>query len=128
MVIIVVILLIFAFVPSTPGHEKELWVPMIPIGVVLVIALPLLYLQYHASDPHEQYVMNEEYVKSGYGKSSVYTLFRKTTYIEITPKYFELYNGHRRNRIYVPEEDRDFVREFILERLPETASIHHKLS
>ncbi len=128
MIIIAVILLIHAFAPSLPGQEKELWVVLIPIGVILLIALPLLFLQYNASDPHEQYAMNEEYIKSGYGKSSVYTNFHKVKSITITPKYMELYDGTRRNRIYVPEEDMDLVREFTLERVPQSAVIHHEHS
>ena len=42
--IIAVILLIHAFAPSLPGQEKELWVVLIPIGVILLIALPEIKL------------------------------------------------------------------------------------
>ena len=122
-VIFAVILFIYVFAPSPHGNKKELWVILVPIGVVLLIALPLLYLQYNASDPHEQYMMNGEYVKTGYGKSSVFTCFSKVKYVEITPRYIELYDGLKRNRIYVPKEDRDWVQEFVFERIPKGVAI-----
>ena len=64
-----------------------------------------------------------EYIKTGYGKSSVFTYFSKVKYVEITPRYIELYDGLKRNRIYVPEEDRDWVQEFVFERIPKGVAI-----
>ena len=79
---------------------------MLVIGVILVIGLPLLFLWNSAPDPHEQYLMTDEYVKSGYGKSSIFSEFKKTRELLITPKYIELTGPRSSNRIYVPEEDR----------------------
>ncbi|MDO5132581.1 MAG: hypothetical protein Q4D81_06330 [Eubacteriales bacterium] len=119
------ILILYALMPSKPGISKELWVPMIPIGVILLIAAPLLYLQYSAADPHEQYVMEEDYIQSGYGKGAVLSNYKKTKEMIVAPDYLELIGEFRTNRIYVPAEDMDFVREYIAERLPETALISY---
>ena len=118
--VILVVLTVYVLVPSQPGQEKSIWVCLIPIGTVIAIAAPLFWLQYTAADPHEGYSMTDESVRSGYGKSAVITVFRKTVRVEVTPDYIELYDGAGRNRIYMPEEDRARIREHILSRLPDT--------
>ena len=105
--------------------QNDLWIPLLVIGVILVIALPLIFLWNSASDPHEQYVMTDEYVKSGYGKSSVYSEFKKTRKLLITPKYLELSGPHFVNRVYIPAEDLDRIRDFILERIPAETEIRY---
>ncbi len=99
---------------------------LICIGVISAIALPLLYFSVTASDPHEQYVMTNEYVKSGYGKGSVFTDFGKVKTLVITSSYIELADAHRKNRIYIPQEDMDFVKEYILERVPKEALVSYR--
>lgn len=122
-VIAAVVLLICLMMPAPEGTEKPLWLPLIPLGVILLIAVPLLFMQYTASDPHEQYLMDDSEVKSGYGKSAVLTEFRKTESVTVTSGYLELSDGRCTNRIYVPPEDMDLVREHILKRIPEHAVI-----
>lgn len=122
-IIVVFILLIWLFISKSSDQAVSLREPLIVIGVVLVIALPLLYLSGMAEDPHEQYVMNGEYVRSGYGKSSVFSEFGNTESVEITAKYIELAGKRGTNRIYVPEADMDLVRDHILARVPKDAEI-----
>ena len=93
--------------------------------VVLLIALPLFYLMYSAENPHEEYLLTEEYIKSGYSRSAIYSYFKKTTEAVITAKYIELTGAHTINRIYVPAEDMVFVKNFILKRLPENVKIRY---
>jgi hypothetical protein len=62
--------------------------------------------------------MTETFVHSGYGKSSVYFDFKKVKTIVLGGKYIELRGKTKRMRIYVPEEDYDFVRSFIQVRVP----------
>ncbi len=124
-IIAAVILIIYALIPSSPRMQKEIWMAFIPIAVVMAIALPLLFLQYRASDPHEQYVMSEDYVKSGYGKSAVYSEFKKTKELTVAPKYIELVGRHGSNRVYVPLEDMDYVRDYIIKRMPEDVNIRY---
>ena len=121
--LVVFIASVYLFMPASHGMQKDIWVPLIPIAVILVIALPLLYFQYTASDPHEQYLMNDEYVKSGYGKSSIYSEFKKIKKMKVTSGYIELIGNFSTNRIYVPAEDMDFVRSYIMQRLPADAEI-----
>ncbi|MBQ6510155.1 MAG: hypothetical protein IJI07_11830 [Flexilinea sp.] len=115
----------FLFLQVSHGTDlnEDLWIPLVVIGVILLISLPLLFLWNSAGDPHERYIMTEDYVRSGYGKSAVYSEFKKTKEVVITGKYIEMIGNYRNNRIYVPPEDMDFVREFILERLPEEVRI-----
>ena len=118
----------FIFLAVSHGTDlrEDIWIPLSVIGVILVIALPLLFLWNSAGAPHEQYVMTEDYVKSGYGKASIYSEFKKTKEAVVTAKYIEMDGNFRNNRIYVPSEDMEFVREYILKRLPDDAVIRHK--
>lgn len=119
-VLIVCAVVFITFLIATRGSDLlgDLWEPLLVISVILAITLPLLFLWYAAPDPHEQYVMTEDYVKSGYGQGSIYSEFRRTGGVTITEKYIELTGKYRDNRIYVPSEDMEFIREFILKRLP----------
>lgn len=119
------VLVIFFFVSRGTDVRNDWWIPLLVIGVILVIGLPLLFLWNSAPDPHEQYLMTEDYVKSGYGKSSIFSEFKKTRELLITPKYLELTGPRSSNRIYVPEEDMDFVRNFITERMPDEVNIRY---
>ena len=119
------VLIIFFFVSRGTDFRNDWWIPLLVIGVILVIGLPLLFLWNSAPDPHEQYLMTEDYVKSGYGKSSIFSEFKKTRELLITPKYIELTGPRSTNRIYVPEEDMDFVCNFITERMPEGVIIRY---
>lgn len=117
------ILILFFLMPSGPGREKEIWIPFLIIGVILLVGLPLIYLQYSATAPQEEYMMNEEFVKSGYSRSAIFSKYREIKELIITPKYLELIGEKRSNRIYVPAEDMDFVKQYIIQRLPEETKI-----
>ena len=120
------VFILFLLVSHGTNLKEDLWIPLTVIGVILLISLPLLFLWNSAGDPHERYIMTEDYVRSGYGKSAVYSEFKKTKEAVITGKYIEMIGNYRNNRIYVPPEDMDFVREFILERLPEEVRIRQE--
>ena len=98
---------------------------MLIIAVILLIALPLFYLMYSAENPHEEYLLTEKFVKSGYSRSAIYSNFKKTKEAVITAEYIELTGDFRTNRIYIPAEDMDFVREYIVKRLPENVRIRY---
>ncbi len=125
LIICTVVLIIFIIISHGTNTRVDIWIPLLVIGVVLMLGLPLIYLWNTASDPREQYVMTEDYVRSGYGKSSIYSEFKKCKEAVVTAKYIEITGNHHRDRIYVPEEDMDFVREFILTRIPDDAVIRH---
>lgn len=65
--------------------------------------------------------MTDEYIKSGYGKSAIYTNFKETDKFVRTTKFIELTDKHKTNRIYVPADDMEFVCKYIRERLPQQA-------
>ena len=121
----VVIILVFLVASHGSNMRENLWIPLLVIGVILLIALPLFYLMYSAENPHEEYLLTEKFVKSGYSRSAIYSNFKKIKEAVITAKYIELAEDHKTNRIYVPAEDMDFVKEFILKRLPENVKIRY---
>ena len=71
------VLIIFLITSHGTIAQQDTWIPVLVIGVILVIALPLLFLWNTADAPHEQYVMTEVFVKSGYGRGAIYSEFKK---------------------------------------------------
>lgn len=120
------VLIIFLITSNGSMAQQDTWIPVLVIGVILLIALPLLFLWNTADAPHEQYVMTEDYVKSGYGRGAIYSQFKKTKEAVVSAKYLELCGNYKNNRIYVPPEDMDLVRDFILNHLPEDVLIRYE--
>ena len=69
--------------------------------------------------------MTEDFVKSGYGRSSVYFDFKKVRVMVLSAKYIELHGKTKRMRIYVPEEDYNFVRSYIQSRVPMESEVRY---
>ena len=86
-------------------------------AIFLMITFVFFKLALSAEDPQESYEMSDVFVKSGYGKSSVYFEFDKAEVAIFTPKYIELKSGIKKMRVYVPEEDYSFVKGYIMSRL-----------
>ena len=125
LIICAVVIFVFFFANRNSNAQYDSWIIFLVIGVILVIALPLLYLWNSASDPHEQYVMTDEYVRIGYGKSAVFLKYNKTAEITVTEKYIEMSGKFKTSRVYVPEQDLEFVLTFILERVPKDTAIRY---
>lgn len=124
---IAVFLLIFGGVLSYSNHDwKSFLIVAGCAAVFLLISFLIFGLAFSVKDPHESYEMREEYVKSGYGKSSVYFEYKKVKAIILSRKYIELHGKTKRMRIYVPEEDYNFVRGFIQSRVPMECVINRK--
>ena len=94
-------------------------------AVFLLISFLIFGLALSATDPHESYELTEDFVKSGYGRSSVYFDFKKVRVMVLSAKYIELHGKTKRMRIYVPEEDYDFVRGHIQSRVPMESEIRY---
>ena len=94
-------------------------------AIFLMITFVFFKLALSAEDPQESYEMSDVYVKSGYGKSSVYFDFDKARVAIFTPKYIELQRGIKKIRVYVPEEDYSFVKGFIMSRLTGECEIRY---
>ena len=78
-------------------------------AVFLLITFVVFKFAFLPKDPKESYEMSDIFVKSGYGKSSVYFDFDKAKVAIFTPKYIELQGRIKKIRVYVPEEDYSFV-------------------
>ena len=120
------VIIIYLIASRSTDRQTDFWIPLLVIGVILAVALPLLLLMNSADAPHEEYFMTEEYVKAGYGKGALFARFKKTAEVTVTEKYIEMSGGYRTVRVYVPEEDMPFVRDYILERIPDSAVIRHR--
>ena len=94
-------------------------------GIFLLITFVVFRLALSAKDPQESYEMSDVYIKSGYGKSSVYFDYDKTKVAIFTPKYIELQSGIKKMRIFVPEEDYSFVKGYIMSRLTGECEIRY---
>lgn len=124
--IIAVILFIFflyLLMPVPHGQDRQLWVFLIPIGVILLIAVPLLLLQANASSPHETYTVDDVCVKNGYGRAAIFTVYKKVKSVRVSSRYIELDDGVRTNHVRLPESNGEQISDYILSRLPETAVI-----
>ena len=120
-------LLAFGGILSCQYHDwKSFFIVAGCAAVFLLISFLVFGLAFSAKDPHESYEMGEEYVKSGYGKSSVYFDFKKVKAMVLGRKYIELWGRTKRMRIYIPEEDFDFVRGYIQSRVPMKCEIRYE--
>ena len=95
-------------------------------AVFLLIMFVVFKLALSAEDPQESYEMSDIFVKSGYGKSSVYFHFDKAKVAIFTPKYIELQGRIKKIRVYVPEEDYSFVKGYIMNRLTGECEIRYE--
>ena len=120
-------ILVFGAIMAIQFHD---WTNLLIVAgcdaVFLLITFVVFKLALSAEDPHESYEMSDIYVKSGYGRSSVYFDFDKAKAAVFTPKYIELQNGIKKIRVFVPEEDYDFVKRYIMNRLTGECEIRYE--
>ena len=76
----------------------------------------------------ETYMLTDEYVKTGSGRASSYTSFKKLKRVRITEKYIALKERLAEQRVYVPKEDMPFIRDYILSRVGGDAEILYEQS
>ena len=95
-------------------------------AVFLLITFVAFKFALLPNDPKESYEMSDIFVKSGYGKSSVYFHFDKAKVAIFTPKYIELQGRIKKIRVYVPEEDYSFVKGYIMSRLTGECEIRYE--
>ena len=89
------------------------------VAVFLVITvLVCWFLDRVSSDPHEIYEMTEDYVQTGSGRSKEYFILKKAKKMLVTEKYIELKGDVRTMRVYVPQDDMEFVRGYLMNRVP----------
>ena len=108
------------------GTIKEYDLILLHDQAVHADLLFLFGLAFSASDPKETYEISEVYVKTGYGRSSVYMDFDKVRAVLFTPKYIELWGKTRKMRVYVPPEDSDFIKDFIHHHLPPGCDLRYE--
>ena len=111
-------------------RERDLEPFLIVLGctaVFLLITFLVFGLTLLATDPQESYEMTETYIKTGSGKSSAYFNYKKArTAIFWRQQYIELQGKIAKMRIYIPNEDYDFVKRYIMRRFPGDCEIRYE--
>ena len=88
-------------------------------AVFLLIAFFVCWIfERISTDPQESYVMTDTFIKTGSGKTSSYFDFKRARSLTISSKYLELKGQVVSKRVYVPEEDMAFVRNYIITHIP----------
>ena len=124
--IIAFVILAGFFMAARNRAWNTLWIPLLVSGVVLLIALPLLHMSMNAEAPMEEYWMNDDYLKAGYGRNAVFTHFRIVQSLNVFPDHLELVEKGKTRRIYVPPEDIGLVTSYIIDHLLDSASVRRK--
>ncbi len=117
---IAVFILVFGGVMAYMFDDVTSFFIVAACAVVYMLITALVFgLAMSAKDPRESYEMTDTNIKTGSGRSSEYFDFKKIRQITFTRKYIEIKGKVRRMRIYTPtEEELDFVRGYIMNRLP----------
>ncbi len=115
---------IAVFIPALGGvlswRYKDIQALLVTAACTGVFALIILLVFGWAAsvrDPSEQYEMTDSYVKTGSGKSSFYFDFEKARTAVFGSRYVELWGRVAKMRVYAPEEDMEFVKRHIRNRL-----------
>ncbi len=119
LIILVLVLTAGVVIAALTRSWDALWIPALVVAIVTAMSAPLLYLYGTAKEPRERYELTEHYVKSGYGRSAVYSVFSKVKTVAAASDHIVLFGKNKSHRIQVPKEDMEFVRDFILERVRE---------
>ena len=91
-------------------------------GFVILLTLAIIQLTVHGEGvTRELYTMSDTWIRVGSGKTSSYFTFSKARRVTFLPQYVELRGRVKSLRVYAPEEDMPFVRDYIRSRLlPDT--------
>ena len=125
--IAVFILLFGAWLSFRFDDWESFWIYLVCDAVFLLIAGVVFGIAFaFATNPRESYVLTEQYVKNGYGRSSVYFNYKHAKTAIVTNQYIELSGKIKHIRVYVPKEDMEMVRGYILSRLPGETVIRYR--
>ena len=83
-----------------------------------LITLGVVRGQENMGQRRRTYRMMDELIATGLGRRTAVFEFRKAKRMIVGKRYIELRGTISAFRLYVPEEDLDFVRDYIRERVP----------
>lgn len=105
-----------------PGKMSDWAMPLMVIGLFLGVFLLVTGLLYLQGDDLLPYAMDEESITTFRAKGAGPHSFRRMRRVRLLPRYDAIRLGFGMT-IYVPAEDYDMVKDFILEHLPEGADV-----
>ena len=89
------------------------------LAVFLVSALVVNFIfGNHNGEVNERYLMSEHDIKIGERSAAVFFAYKSIRQVRMAERYIELKGTVRTARVYVPAEAREFVEDWILERIP----------
>ncbi len=94
------------------------------LAVFLVIALVVYRIfDSHDGEVNERYRMSDHDIKIGERSAAVFFSYKSIKQVRMAERYIELKGTVRTARVYVPEEDRKFVEDWILGRIPADTAV-----
>ncbi len=108
---------------------EMLWVTLLSgLGVMAVVGGVCLLFEHSAGKRTQGYLMTEDAVSFRRPRQIVPFPFRSIRKAVVVPSrdMIELYQAVGSGPVFVPHGDFEFVRDFILERLPDTAEIRYE--
>ena len=118
------IILLGLLFSSMTGNWRDSWI--VPVCALSIFGFTWLLCHFLENLPGETcstYLLTDDFVKSGFGRNAVYFTFRKALILTFRPRYIELKGKHSTFRIYAAEEDMPFLRDYLLERMPESIDV-----
>lgn len=124
-VIIALFILVYGGILSIlyPDPENMLVVAACAAVFMLICILIFGLCAHFVKSPSETYIMDDTYIQTGEGKSSVLFNYKGAKKVTLTPKYIELKGRLKTVRVYVPPQDMSFVKNHILSRVSGQADI-----
>ncbi len=105
-----------------PGKMSDWAMPLMVLGLFLGVFLLTTGLLYLQGDDVLNYAMDEEGVTTFRAKAAGPHTFRHMRRVRLLPQYDAMRLAFGVT-LYVPQEDYETVKDFILQRLPEKASV-----
>lgn len=121
-VIAAFILVMGACICAMQRQWDSLWVFFLCDAVFMLIAFLICWgLNRLPGSVHQVYELTEEHIRLGTGKNTQFFSFHRTKQVTVRDNYIDLKGAMYHPRVFVPPEDFPFVRDFILERVPDSA-------
>lgn len=95
-------------------------------GMMVLIIIIMLVMGRASGNTIQRYEMNDRYIGLLNVKASVFHYYDRIQEIVVNPKYLEIHGKIRKSRVYIPQEDFPFVRDYILQHTLGRAQVRYE--
>ena len=96
-------------------------------GIILLITSGVVHgLETWPGEQRRTYRMSDAYLKTGTGRKAGNFEFKRAKSMIVGKNYIELRARIEAFRLYIPDEDLDFVKEFIMSRIPGDCEVRYE--